>query len=143
MWTLIRNSHPHAHNRFVVFLALCSLSLVPIEAAADPRSDYLLHCAGCHLENGRGSPPDIPDMRETLGFLSKFAEGRSYLVRVPGAAQAPISDAALAEVMNWMLTNYPLKEEGGALYTEEEVTANRHIPLYDPEALRKTLLKSL
>lgn len=119
------------------------MGLVSFEAVADPRSDYLLHCAGCHLEDGRGSPPAIPDMRETLGFLSTFAEGRSYLVRVPGASQAPISDAALAEVVNWMLKNYSLKQESGALYTEAEVSANRRIPLYNPEALRETLLKSL
>lgn len=113
-----------------------------IEAAAEPRSDYLLHCVGCHLDDGRGSPPAIPDMRETLGFFSNFPEGRSYLVRVPGASQAPISDLALAEVMNWMLKNYSLKQEAGELYTEEEVSANRRIPLYNPEALRKILLES-
>lgn len=142
MRTSIGNSLALAHNR-LAFLALCCLSLVTIEAVADPRSDYLLHCGGCHLENGRGSPPAIPDMRETLGFLSNFAEGRSYLVRVPGASQAPISDAALAEVMNWMLMNYSLKQEAGALYSEEEVSANRRIPLYNPEALREILLESL
>lgn len=143
MWTLIAKALAHAHNRRFDVAALCCLSLVTIEAVADPRSDYLLHCAGCHLENGRGSPPAIPDMRETLGFFSNFAEGRSYLVRVPGASHAPISDAALAEVMNWMLKNYTLKQTPGALYTEEEVSANRRIPLHNPEALREILLEAL
>lgn len=139
----LKHSLTLAGNRSVSVLALCSLSLVTTDAMADPRSDYLLHCAGCHLEDGSGSPPAIPDMRETLGFLSTFVDGRSYLVRVPGASQAPIGDAALAEVVNWMLKNYTLKQEPGALYTEEEVSANRRIPLYNPEALRDTLLKSL
>lgn len=143
MWAFGKNSLAFQYNRYVVVLALCCLSLGSIDAVADPRINYLLHCAGCHLENGSGSPPDVPDMRETLGFLASSIEGRSYLVRVPGASYAPISDAALAEVINWMLENYELKQEGAAHYTEEEVAASRRLPLYNPQALRDTLLKSL
>ena len=31
---------------------------------------------------------------------------RQYLVRIPGASSAPISDAALTEVINWLLTEF-------------------------------------
>lgn len=143
MWASGKNSLALQCNRYVLGVALFCLSLVSISAAADSRIDYLLHCAGCHLENGSGSPPDVPDMRETLGFLASSADGRAYLVRVPGASFAPISDAALAEVINYMLSTFVLKQEGAALYTEEEVAANRHEPLYNPQILRDTLLESL
>lgn len=143
MWTLGKNSLALQCGRCVLSVALYCLSLVSVSAAADSRINYLLHCAGCHLENGRGSPPDVPDMRETLGFLASSGEGRSYLVRVPGASYAPVSDAALAEVINYMLNNFELKQEGAALYTEEEVAANRRIPLYNPQTLRDALLRAL
>ncbi|MFM1897657.1 MAG: hypothetical protein RLZZ385_2731 [Pseudomonadota bacterium] len=117
-------------------------------AAADARIDYLLHCSGCHLENGRSSPPDVPDLRQTLGYFASFPEGRSYLVRVPGASQAPIDDGALAEVMNWMLSNFELQTDNGESidgfdltpFTAAEVAAYRPIPLYNPQALRVSLL---
>ena len=32
--------------------------------------------------------------------------GREYLIRVPGVATSPLSDADLAEVMNWMLWRF-------------------------------------
>ncbi len=32
--------------------------------------------------------------------------GRDYIVRVPGASQAPINDEKLTEVLNWMLTEF-------------------------------------
>ena len=143
MWISGVNSLARQYSRRVVVSALCCLSMVSIDAMADPRIDYLLHCAGCHLENGRGSPPDVPDMRGTLGFLASSVEGRSYLVRVPGASFAPISDAALAEVINYMLSTFELEHEGAELYTEEEVAASRRISLYNPQVLRDTLLESL
>lgn len=122
-------------------LTLASLLPVSTAAIADARIDYLLYCSGCHLENGSSSPPDVPDLRLTLDYFASFPAGRSYLVRVPGAAQAPISDAALAEVMNWMLSNFELQQSDLAPFTAQEVAANRKIPLYDPQALRASLLE--
>jgi cytochrome c peroxidase len=115
--------------------------LITEVAIADARIDYLLHCSGCHLENGSSSLPDVPDLRETLGYFASFEAGRSYLIRVPGASQAPISDAALADVINWMLLNYELKHPGAPLFNAEEISANRRVPLYAPDPLRVSLLK--
>ncbi len=124
---------------------LPSLSLVMFSstAAADARSDYLLHCSGCHLENGSSKILDVPDLRETYGFLSSFAAGREYLVRVPGAAYSPLSDAALAQVMNWMLENFELQQTSGSPFSEEDVAAFRSNPLYNPGVLRESLLEAL
>lgn len=126
-----------------LLLSVSSLMLFSTPAFADARSDYLLHCSGCHLENGSSQISDVPDLRETLGFLASFEAGRAYLVRVPGASQAPLDDAALAQVMNYMLENFELKHSGSALFTEEDVTAHRQDSLYDPGTLRAVLLDDL
>ena len=65
-------------------------------AAADPRSDYLMHCAGCHLVDANGVPPLVPSLAGPLGRIAASPAGRDYIARVPGAAQAPLSDAELA-----------------------------------------------
>ena len=42
-----------------------------------------------------GVPPDVPSLAGPLGRIVASAEGRDYIARVPGAAQAPLSDDAL------------------------------------------------
>lgn len=117
---------------------LALLSALAFTAEADSRFDYLLHCGGCHLEDGSGDPPEVPDLRVDLDWIAATEEGRSYLTRVPGASQAPISDAALAEVINWiMVTFYPGKDVKP--FDGAEVAASRQIPLYDPLKARTTL----
>jgi hypothetical protein len=75
-------------------------------AAAGPHSDYLLHCAGCHRPDGTGLPPEVPSLAGPLGPVAASPEGRDYLARVPGAAQAPLTDAELAAVLNWVLEEF-------------------------------------
>jgi hypothetical protein len=70
------------------------------------RVHYLLHCGGCHLADGRGVPPEVPSLRGELGRLAALPEGRRYLARVPGASQAPLSNAELAAVLNWVLVTF-------------------------------------
>jgi cytochrome c peroxidase len=130
--------------RQVLIAALLPAALLfnPDSVLATPEYDYLLHCSGCHLENGAGSPPDVPDLRLSMFWLAGIAEGRSYLVRVPGASQAPVSDAQLSEVINWMLRNYVAQDQTVELYTADEVSRYRKIPLYNPVDLREQLLKN-
>lgn len=109
-------------------------------AAANPRYDYLLHCGGCHVEDGSGNPPEVPDLREDLAYMIGFDAGRAYLVQVPGSSQAPLSDAGLAAVLNWMMdTYYP--QLGGEFqrYTAEEVARHRAKRLLDPKQARAAL----
>jgi hypothetical protein len=43
------------------------------------------------------------------GFVARFLQvpgGREYLARVPGVATAALSDADLAEVLNWSLARF-------------------------------------
>jgi hypothetical protein len=108
-------------------------------AEPNPRFDYVLYCAGCHLENGGGDPPEVPDLRRDMDVLIRMPEGRAYLARVPGSADAPITDAQLAGVLNWMMaTFYP--EQRFEDYTAREIVGYRRTPLLDPLKLRAALL---
>lgn len=59
---------------------------------------------------------------------------RSYLLRVPGASQAPLSDADLAAVMNWVLEEFNSETlpKNFRPLTEAEVSQARKNPLADP-----------
>ena len=107
-------------------------------ALAGGRSDYLLHCGGCHLENGAGNPPEVPDLRVDIDWLAGSPEGRSYLTRVPGASQVPISDKRLAAVFNWIfVTYYP--DSALAPFDAREIARTRKLPLFDPLKARSEL----
>ena len=75
-------------------------------ARAAARFDYLLHCSGCHLPDGSGAPPEVPSLRGAMGALVATPEGRDYIARVPEVAQAPLTDAAVARVLNWVLIEF-------------------------------------
>ena len=122
------------------FLALL-VSFFAGPSAADPRSDYLMHCAGCHLPDASGAPPFVPPLSQYLGPLVASDAGRDYIARVPGAAQAPISDAALADVFNWLLSEYNQSTlpAGFRPLSAEEIGRSRAQVLADPLRLRREL----
>jgi len=110
-------------------------------ATADTRTDYLLHCSGCHLPDGSGAPDEVPSLREGLGWIVSVAEGRGYLVRVPGSSQALLNDAELAAVINWVLTEFnaaTLADDFQPL-TAKEVGRARSDVLMDPLKFRAEL----
>lgn len=74
--------------------ALASLLPLTPAVAADPHTEYMLDCMGCHQANGAGVPGKVPDMRGALAALSGTAAGRRYLIEVPGVAQAPLERRA-------------------------------------------------
>ena len=67
--------------------------------------DYLLHCTACHGTDGAGTPGVTPGVRDLAAILAVDG-GRAYLARVPGVAQAPLSDARLARLLNFVLEHY-------------------------------------
>jgi cytochrome c553 len=118
-----------------------SLAGVAQAASADPRADYLLHCGGCHRPDASGVLPSVPPLAGTLGRIIATAEGRDYVVRVPGASQTPLSDDALAAVMNWVLRNFnadTLPADFEPL-TGQEVGQSRRNVLADPQQMRESL----
>jgi hypothetical protein len=118
---------------------LLALVLVGPEVSwADPtpRSDYILQCAGCHKLDGSGS--EVVPALDQVGRVFA-AGGREYLIRVPGVAQAPLSDERLAALMNWLVPRFggnQIEPE----YTAQEVRALRARPLRDPIAARNEIL---
>jgi len=88
--------------RWLVVVAV----FVAAPAWSDTRAKYLLHCGGCHLPDGRGVPPAVPSLRDDLGHIVAVPGGREYLVQVPGASQAPVSDAVLTRIINWILVEF-------------------------------------
>lgn len=100
----------------------------PAGQATAAAEHYLLHCSGCHMDDGAGSARnDVPDMRHSIGHFVRSASGRAYLAQVAGAAQAPLDDAALAALLNWMLPAFSAAELPGdfAPYTAAEIARLR------------------
>jgi hypothetical protein len=130
-------------GRLATWSALCALPLLLApEARADPHTDYMLDCMGCHRADGSGVAGKVPDMRASLAPLSATAAGRRYLVQVPGVAQSPLSSRDLAQLLNWMmhhLSGQPVPK-GFEAFTPREVAADRKTPLVDVVGTRQRLL---
>ena len=69
--------------------------------------------------------------------------GREYLVQVPGSASAPITDAELAALLNWMIETFGPVEVASDFrrYSGSEVKRYRATPLTDVGALRARLVR--
>ncbi len=127
-------------------LLLATVLLATASSAdADPQTDYLLWCRGCHLANGEGVPPAVPTLVNELGRLAATSEGREYLVRVPGVSQNPLSDERLAAVLNWVMTQFNAETlpDNHNPYTPDEVGTARKKVLVDPLKTRAIILRTL
>ena len=130
-----------------IFAPLLATTIVlysnPLAAEYATHVAYALHCGGCHLPDGRGNPPEVPDLRNELGKIVMLPGGRDYLVRVPGASQAPVSDQQLANIVNWVLENYNAETLPANFepLTAEEVGRSRKNVLSDPLKHRAELWK--
>ena len=94
-------------------------------ADARNRTNYLLHCSGCHQPNGDGRPDSgIPRMSGQVGHFLRLPEGRAFLVQVPGTSQSSLGDADTAAMLNWMLYAISRNEVPADFvpYTTDEVT---------------------
>lgn len=100
---------------------------LPMPVISGAREDYSRNCQGCHLADGRGIPGLVPNMANFVGYFTHLPEGRAFLIRVPGVAQAPLDDARLAAVLNWMLQAMSREQlpKDFHPYTADEVRAHR------------------
>lgn len=132
-------------RRLALLLAITATAPGLAHAGDKARSNYLLACRGCHLEDGRGVPPEVPSLRETLGRFAADPAARDYLVRVPGVAQSRLNDEDLAEVVNWVLTEFNAQSlpPDFTPLSVSEVAAARVQKLADPKAYRNRLLEAL
>jgi mono/diheme cytochrome c family protein len=111
--------------------------------AYQPAVNFQVNCMGCHRADGSGQAGRVPSIRHSLVLFSASREGRDYIVRVPGVAQSPLSDADTAALLNWMARNLSdLKLPPDFLdYSEAEVQGLRHRPLAKVSDVRARLMK--
>ena len=66
-------------------------------------------------------------------------------MQVPGAANAPINDRELADVMDWLLRNFSGEQlpENFVPYSSDEVGKLRKEPMIDIISRRATLIKRI
>jgi hypothetical protein len=123
----------------VVAVLVCQL------AQASPAQDYMLHCMGCHGTEAQGVPGKVPPLANTLSRFMRTAEGRDYVLRVPGAANSALSDGQLAAVLNWLAVKFDTNAAASnpAPFTTEEVSRLRHKPLVAVLAARSAVVRNL
>lgn len=81
-------------------------SIPGVANAARARQNWMLSCQGCHRADATGTPQTTPTMAGVVARFLQVPGGREYLVQVPGVATAALSDADLAEVVNWSLVRF-------------------------------------
>ena len=113
--------------------------------AWSPETNYRLHCEGCHLESGAATPGKVPALAASVARFLRVPEGRAYLVRVPGVANAALGDADLAALLEWTLRRFDAADlpPDFAPYSAEEVHRWRAAPLVDVTAERVRLLAAI
>ena len=119
-------------NRILAVL-LITLAATAAADGADAPEDYALHCSACHGLDGTGLG-FVPTLHGLQPLLAAPG-GRAYLARVPGVAQAPLSDERLARLLNWVLVRFS-DTWVEPPYATAEVGRLRASPLRDPAASR-------
>lgn len=131
---------------FRTLLVAAALAATALPARAyTPEVEFTLNCQGCHRADGAGTPDSVPALADSVARFLAVPGGREYLIQVPGVAQAPLDDPALAAVVNWMLERYDTAHlpEDFVPYSAAEVGRLRVKPLVDVEAVRARLLAAL
>ncbi|TPE51892.1 c-type cytochrome [Amaricoccus solimangrovi] len=120
-----------------------ALSCMALSGAGpiSPHASYALHCSGCHTMSGGGAPEaGIPDFRNSVGNIAGSEAGRTYMMHVPGVVSAGLTDAEIAEVMNYVLDAWGA---GASPFTAAEVTRRRAVAVGDVVAERRRVAAEL
>jgi len=115
--------------------------VVPAKVTRGLPQLYILHCSGCHRRDGASLPSrGIPDLRLS-GLYADTAEGRQYLVQVPGVSQSRLDNAAAAELLTWALREFSSKclPANFRPFTAAEVARWRSAPVSDVVSRRAAL----
>lgn len=133
-----------AVSRKAAVAVLVVAGLVAEADAYTPAIDYVLNCQGCHRSDGAETPGAVPALAGSVARFLTVPGGREYLAQVPGVAQSPLDDAALAAVLNWVLKRFDAASVPAdfTLYTEGEVGLLRRKPLVEVDRVRRGLLAS-
>ena len=109
------------------------------------RINYMLHCQGCHLPDGKGIEGRVPQLKDLVGFFLHSDDGRAFLINVSGVATSALGDKELSEVVNWVLEKFSKKELPTPFrpYTALEVAELRKDPELNPQVRRTQILEDL
>jgi cytochrome c553 len=107
--------------------------------------NFLIECAACHQPDGSGSPGTIPSLHDYLGTFAQDPRARFFPSSVSAAANSTLSNAALADVLNWIICTMDAGQirDGFRPYTADEVGRFRKSPLVDAMSRRDQLLKQM
>ncbi|MDG1231393.1 MAG: hypothetical protein P8P91_03930 [Pseudomonadales bacterium] len=105
---------------------------------------YRMFCQGCHSPDGGGAT-SVPPLKDNIGYFLEIPAGREYLVRVPGSATSALNDGNLAEVLNWIISEFSGDSAGENYerYTASEISRVRVHPLDEVEHYRTKLLAQI
>jgi hypothetical protein len=133
----------HAANGVIFLLLWCLIAQAG--EAWSPRTNYILHCQGCHLADGAGTPGKVPALRNEVGRFLQVPGGREFLIQVPGTAQSALSDAEVAAVLNWILENFSKEQlpTDFVAYSAMEISRYRQPPLANVNTVRASLMKDI
>lgn len=133
-------AHRPASNVPDVLTRQSGLRVAPMPRAA---RTYATNCQGCHGELGV-SASEIPTLAGRVGYFTRLAEGRRYIVQVPNVALNPSSDEDIAAVLNWVLLTYSRRELSPDFepYTAAEVSELRKSRI-DVVAERRRVIQQL
>lgn len=110
------------------------------------RIDFLLHCSGCHAQDGRGlENKGIPALKDQVGYFLRTDGGRAYVMQIPGLLSAGMSDARAADVTNYILARFAGASllENFVPYTVDEAKRYRESRPADIPGKRKLLAAEL
>jgi mono/diheme cytochrome c family protein len=125
----------------IVALSIASAAL----AGGSPAELYTLNCWGCHKPRAEGIPGTVPRLADSMANFLRVPGGREYLVEVPGVAASALSNAEIAEVLNWLLVTFNKAEMPAEFkpYTAAEIAKYRPHQLIRITETRDDLVKRL
>lgn len=130
-------------TRMLLTAALTCLTAAPLWSGEHgrARSDYILHCSGCHTLTGEGTVNGgIPAFPDSIQHIAGLENGRTYMVHVPGVISNDMSDAEIAAVLNYILDQWG---EGERHFSADEVTARRAQEIGDVVVYRRRVVEEL
>ena len=125
-----------------LLLVAGSLQFASAKGLTRAQTNYMLQCQGCHKASGSGMPPQTPDFHEHGNAFMHSDAGRRYWISVPGAANSPLTDGELADVLNYIADDI-VKVDNHKAFTAEEVHAHRGEKMTNVYEVRQHLIDSL
>ena len=107
---------------------------------------YTLHCSGCHVRDGSGSPEGrIPRLAGQIGHFMKLPDGRRFVLQVPGVMNSGLANAQIETLMNWMVPHFAGASLDGNFvpYAPDEIKAARKNRPGDIFAARRKVVAEL